>query len=142
MKAAASENCMTSALSIRNHQRASGARMWEDHPKAGLAVGSPRGALHPGRRQPAPGTASCLLPVPQEMQMICLEHGQTDNRVGGRVGIPAIMGSGGRLPPDGHARSPSSGRDLSTGEYFVSAKHFLAKVKTRKLETLLIKRSS
>ena len=78
--------------------------------------------------------------------MICLEHGQTNNEVGGRVGITAIMGSAGHLPPDGrqsgHVRSPSSGQDSSTGEYFVSAKHFLAKVKTRKLETLLIKRSS
>ena len=44
MKEAASENCMTRALSMRNYQKASGARRCEEHSKVGLALGSPRGA--------------------------------------------------------------------------------------------------
>lgn len=90
MKAAASEN-----YAWHFEHKKSSESFWgkdvggpsQGRPGCGLS----QGALHPGRLQPTPLTASYQLPIPQEMQMICLEHGQTNDEVGGRVGITAMM---------------------------------------------------
>lgn len=138
---AASGNCMTSALSIRNHQES----FWGKDvggPSQKPGRGSPGGA--PVRKAPA-YTCNSFLPTPilQEMQIICLEHGQTNNEGWGQSGNPSHNRAAATFHQTdgavGHACSPSSGQDPSTGEYFVSAKRFSAKVETRKLETVLIK---